>query len=85
MKTKDFERAIEALGVQGLEIEKFSYQLNGDVANVYAHIGELTYLRWDVHGRGITFDLNPNLECVVVRHPEYLDYSRDPDFDLRFD
>ena len=40
MKTKDFEQAIEALGAQGLEILKFSYQLNGGVAAVFARMGE---------------------------------------------
>ena len=85
MKTKDFEKAIEALGVQGLEILKFSYQVNGGVAAVYARMGELTYLKWDAHGRGFTFDFNPDQECCVVVHPEYLCYSRDADFDLKFD
>jgi len=86
MKTIDFETAIEALGVHGLEITKFSYQVNGGVAAVYARMGELTHLMWDATGRGFIFEINPNQEgCTVVSHPEYLDYRRDPDFDLKFE
>ena len=83
MKTKDFEQAIEALGAQGLEILKFSYQLNGGVAAVFARIGEYTFLKWDAYGRGFCFDVEPAM--AEVEHPEYLDYRRDPDFDLKFD
>lgn len=86
MNTRDFETAIEALGVQGLEITKFSYQLNGGVAAVYARMGELTLIRWDAQGRGFSFEINPNVEgCTMVSRPEYLDYRRDADFDLRFE
>lgn len=86
MKTADFEKAIEALGIQDFHILKFSNQLNGDVAAVYGQMGELTYLMWDAHGRGFVFDIDPNREgCTDVTHPEYLDYRRDADFDLRFD
>ena len=86
MKTKDFKKAIDALGVRDLEITKFSYQLNGGVAAVYAKIGELTYLMWDAHGRGFTFEIDPDVEgCTVVSHPEYMDYRRDADFDLKFE
>lgn len=91
MKTKDFEKAIKALGVQGLEILKFSYQLNGSVAAVFARMGEYTFLKWDAYGRGFCFDVEPEPgsdgepALVEVEHPEYLDYHRDPDFDLKFD
>jgi len=91
MKIEDFERAIEALGVNELEIIKFSNQLNGGVAAVYARIGDCTFLKWDAHGRGFCFDIEPEPgpdgEPVIVEvgHPEYLDYRRDPDFDLKFD
>ena len=83
MKTTDFEKAIEALGVQGLAVTKFSYGINGQVAAVYARKDELTYLMWDAIGRGFRFDINPDIEgCTKVSCPEYLDYRRDDDFDL---
>lgn len=85
MKTEDFERAIEALGVQGLELTKFSYQLNGGVAAVYARLGHMTFLRWDASGRAFRFDINMNVEgSINISYPEYLDYRRDKDFDLTF-
>lgn len=85
MNTESFEKAIDTLGVQGLEVTKFSYQLNGGVAAVYGRMGELTFLKWDAAGRGFRFDIEENVEgCTVVSYPEYLDYRRDADFDLRF-
>jgi hypothetical protein len=84
MTTRDFEKAIEALGVQGLEITKFSYHLTGVVGGVYARIGEKTFLWWDAGGRGFRFELNTEMEGLVVKKPEFLDYTRDKDFDLTF-
>ena len=85
MSTKDFEIAIDALGVQDLTLTKFSYQLNGGVGAVYGRMGGLTFLMWDASGRGFRFDLDPNAEgCTCVSYPEYLDYRRDADFDLTF-
>lgn len=88
MKTKDFEKAIDALDVQNLEILEMKLPVGsgGHVGGVYARIGELTYLKWDTHGRGFTFEIDPDVEgCTVVSHPEYLDYRRDADFDLKFE
>ena len=86
MRTADFEKAIEALGVQGLEVTKFSYGINGQVTAVYGLLGESTYFMWDSHGRGFSITLNIELEGVEPpRYPEYLDYRRDIDFDLKFD
>ena len=85
MKTEDFERAIDALGVQGLEVTKFSYGINGQVVAVYGRMGGLTFLKWDVIGRGFRFEIDPNMEGgIEVSYPEYLDYRRDADFDLTF-
>lgn len=85
MRTRDFERAIDALGVQGLGVKKFSYGINGQVVAVYARMGLLTFLKWDMSGRGFRFDLNEHEEdCVNDGYPEYLDYQRDKDFDLTF-
>lgn len=86
MKARDFEKAIEALGVNGLEISKFSYDINGGVAAVYGRMGESTFLMWDRNGRGFSISLNFDLEGVEPpRYPEYLNYDRDADFDLGFD
>lgn len=85
MNRKDFKKAIDALGVQGLEVTKFSCGINGQVVAVYGRMGQLTFLKWDVSGRGFRFEIDPNMEgCIDVSHPEYLDYRRDADFDLRF-
>ena len=85
MNNKDFERAIDALGVQGLEVTKYSYGINGQVVAVYGRMGQLTFLKWDVSGRGFRFEIDPNMEGGInVSLPEYLDYRRDADFDLRF-
>lgn len=86
MKTRDFEKAIEGLGVNGLEVTKYSYGINGQVVAVYARLGELTRLMWDRMGRGFRFDIDEDMEgCISSQHPEYLDYRRDTDFDLKFD
>ena len=86
MKTEDFEKAIEALGVHGLEIIKFSYQLNGGVAAVYARMGGLTWLKWDAAGRGFRFEQPENMEgCISSANVMYLDYRRDPYLDLKFE
>ncbi len=86
MKTVDFEKAIEALSVNELEVTKYSYGINGQVVAVYAKMGESTFLMWDSHGRGFSIELNFELEGVSEpRYPEYLDYRRDADFDLKFE
>jgi hypothetical protein len=86
MKTKDFEKAIEALGLQSLEVLKYSYGVNGQVVAVYAKLGDLTHLMWDTAGRGFRFDIEEGMEgCRTTPYPEYLDYRRDVDFDLKFD
>jgi hypothetical protein len=88
MKVNDFEKAIDALGVQGLEITQMTMSATrGDNVNsVYGRIGVLTFLWWDANGRGFRFDINPNLEgCTEVSHPEYLDYRRAEEFDLKFE
>lgn len=88
MRIKDFEMAIDALGVEGLTITemKLSATSGREVGSVYGKIGQLTYLWWDANGRGFRFDINPNLEgCTEVSHPEFLDYRRATEFDLKFD
>lgn len=88
MRVNDFETAISALGVSGLEITemKMSATAGGQVSCVYGKIGDLTYLLWDCCGRGFRFSINPNVEgCVVVSQYELLDYHRDIQFDLKFE
>lgn len=88
MRVNDFETAISALGVSGLEITemKMSATAGGQVSCVYGKIGDLTYLLWDCCGRGFRFSINPNVEgCVVVSQYELLDYRRDKQFDLKFE
>ena len=86
MKTTDFEKAIEALGVNNLTVTKFSYSENGKVGAVYGQLGENTFVMWDANGRGFTITLNFELEGVLPpRYPEYLDYRRDNGFDLTFE
>ena len=85
MRTTDFEKAIDALGVQGLEVKKFSYG-NSQVAAVYAQMGENKYLMWDASGRGFIYDVDPDAEIrTIEKFPEYLDYRRDAEFDLTFE
>lgn len=86
MRTKDFEQAIEALGVHGLTATKFSYGINRQVSAVYARMGERTYLKWDASGRGFVFEIAESEEGqVTILYPEYLDYRRDNGFDLKFE
>lgn len=88
MTSVDFEKAIDALGVQGLKITNMvmSTVTGSTVNGVYGRIGMLTFLWWDANGRGFRFDINPNLEgCTDISHPEYLDYRRAEEFDLKFE
>ena len=74
------------MGVNGLDPFDYSYQLNGDVAAVYAKMGELAWLKWDANGRGFRFDQPGNEECCISgSNVMYLDYRRDADFDLTFE
>lgn len=86
MKTEDFEKAIEALGIQDLEIIRFSYELNGGVAAVYARQREPTWIKWDATGRGFRFEQPADMEgCISSANVMYLDYQRDVYLDLRFE
>lgn len=90
MKKKDFEKAIEALGVNGLEILEFSQDSKDNVRAAYARMGEHTYIKWDNFGRGFVFDVEPEpgsdgeLIQIEIENLEYLDYRHDPDFDIHF-
>ena len=86
MTTNDFEKAIEALGVQELEVIRFSYGINGQVVAVYGRMGETVWLKWDDSGRGFRFDQPEDMEgCISTSHVHYLDYRRDQAFDLKFE
>jgi hypothetical protein len=85
MTRKDFKQAIESLGIQDLKVLKYSHELNGGVAAVYAKMGSMTFLKWDGMGRGFRFDMEAGVECCISSATVYyLDYRRDADFDLRF-
>lgn len=86
MKIADFEKAIDALGVQGLEILEMKTPNGADVRECYAKMGELVWLKWDESGRGFSFEQEDDIEgCISSDHAAYLDYRRDKDFDLKFE
>lgn len=86
MRIEDFERAIDALGVQGLEIMEFKTPEGLSVRECYARMGELTFLKWDEAGRAFSFEQPSDMECSIsTHHLPFLDYERDKDFDLVFD
>jgi len=86
MKIVDFEKAIDALGVQGLEILEFKTPNGSEVRECFAKMGDLVWLKWDASGRGFRFDQESDVEgCISSDHAAYLDYRRDKDFDLKFD
>ncbi len=86
MRIADFERAIDALGVQGLEIMEFRAPDGRSVRECYARMGELTFLKWDEAGRAFSFEQPSDMECCISTHDlPFLDYKRDKDFDLVFD
>lgn len=69
-----------------MDVKKISYGTHGQVAAVYAQMGESKYLMWDASGRGFIYDVNPDVDRRATdRYPEFLDYRRDADFDLTFD
>lgn len=85
MTTEKFEKAIEALSIQGLELIRISKQLNGDVAAAYAKMGELTWIKWDHMGRGFRFEQPADIEgCISSDNVMYLAYDRDSYLDLKF-
>ena len=88
MRTADFEKAIDALGCQGLEIieMRIKAKQGGNVDAVYGRFGELTFLKWDENGRGFSFEQPKDQEgCITSQMLQYLDYRRDSDFDLKFE
>ena len=88
MRVADFEKAIEALGVQGLEISEMKLTAGGgrQVSAVYGRKGQLTWLMWDASGRGFRYDTDPKQEdCVSSQGVEWLDYRRAAEFDLKFE
>ena len=85
MTIKDFEKAINALGVNGLSIREFRTPNGRDVKQAYAWIVPLTWVMWDSVGRAFRFEQSSHEEnCIKDDVLPYLDYSRDKDFDLTF-
>ena len=85
MTIKEFEKAIDALGVHGMSIRDFRTPNGWDVRQAYAWIVPLTWIMWDDVGRAFRFVQPENEEnCITDDVLPFLDYSRDKDFDLTF-
>lgn len=90
MKTKDFEKAIEALCVQGLEIDevKTKDESGGCVLQVNGHTDTLTVV-WDELGRAFTTPKDQETEEFIEfgsgKAIEGRRLKRDADFDLKFE
>lgn len=90
MKTIDFERAIDALAVQGLEIDevKMKADSGGQVRQVNGHTDTLDII-WDDLGRAFTTPKNQETEEFIEfgsgRAAEGRRLKRDAGFDLKFD
>jgi len=85
MTIKEFEKAIDALGVHGMSIRDFRTPNGRDVRQAYAWIVPLTWIMWDDVGRAFRFVQPENEEnCITDDVLPFMDYSRDKDFDLTF-
>ena len=90
MKTADFEKAIDALGVQGLEIDEFKMAANsgGQVNLVYGHTSALTII-WDESGRAFSTSLYQETESFIEfdsgKALSGRRIKRDTSFDLKFE
>ena len=84
MRTKDFEKAVEAVGAEILQM-RYNAKTGGQVLSCIGKIGELTYIMWDEGGRAFVFNQDPDGEdCVSEFNMMALPYERDKNFDLKF-
>lgn len=83
MKTKDFEKAVEA---SGCELLLLQYD-GGNVAAAYGAVhGTMTYVKWDDMGRAFVYVQQEGTEdCVSEYNLTTLPYERDSKFDLEFE
>lgn len=90
MRVKDFEIAIDALSVDGLEIDEFKMAANsgGHVRQVNGHTKELTLL-WDESGRAFSTPINQESESFIEFESGKTitgrRLKRDNSFDLKFE
>lgn len=90
MKVQDFERAIEALCVDGLEIDEVKMAANsgGHVSQVNGHTGMLIVL-WDEGGRAFTApSTQKNEDFIEFGSGKVVTgrrLKRDKEFDLKFE
>ena len=88
MRTADFEKAIEALGCEPLEmvIEKPG-SVNSSVKAAYGQVKDATtYVMWDETGRAFAYVQQEGSEdCVSEYNLKSLPYERDEKFDLKFE
>lgn len=90
MRVKDFESAIEALSVEGLEIDEFKIAANsgGHVRQVNGHTKELTLL-WDESGRAFSTPIDQESENFIEFGSGKVisgrKLKRDTSFDLKFE
>lgn len=90
MKTIDFEKAIDALCVDGLEIDEFKLAANsgGQVRQVNGHTKALT-LVWDESGRAFSTHIDQESESFIElgsgKAITGRRLKRDIPFDLKFD
>lgn len=84
MKTKDFEKAVEA---SGCELLRLQYQDGGNVVAAYGVVcGTMTYVKWDDMGRAFVYvQQEGTADCVSEYNLATLPYERDSKFDLGFE
>lgn len=89
MKTKDFERAILALGA-GIVIDEMKMR-HADVRQVNGHTDTLLIV-WDEHGRGFSASKESKSDTFFTEDEEGVfvekrgvSISRDASFDLKFE
>lgn len=90
MKTSDFEKAIESLCVQGLEIDEVKMKTNsgGHVHQVNGHTNKLKVV-WDGSGRAFTMANDQECEGFIElgtgKAVNGYRLKRDAEFDLKFE
>lgn len=90
MRVAEFEKAIIALGVDGLEIDEFKMAANsgGQVRQANGHTKELTLL-WDESGRAFSTPINQKSESFIEfgsgKAISGRRLKRDTSFDLKFE
>lgn len=90
MKTEDFEKAIDALCVQGLKIDevKMKTDSGGHVHQVNGHTDTLKVV-WDGYGRAFTMTNDQEIEEFIElgsgKAVNGRRLKRDAEFDLKFE